>query len=160
MYMFLYSLLGTLSKLKNLCARTFFALLQPPGENPMSHFMSPVFRFQLEAELRLKLCAEPKNMANSTLKCHFKVALSGNLYLRAHQDTFGRAISFLVDFYTKVMEVLLLGVQWIPATSTWYFATSNKFLNSDEEQQQRWRESAVSLSSVEQREHLSTRKTT
>ena len=66
-----HALLGSLSKLKNLCARTFFAFVQLSGENPMSHLMSPVFRFQLEAELRLNLCAEPKNMANSALKCHF-----------------------------------------------------------------------------------------
>jgi hypothetical protein len=77
---------GSLSKLKNLCARTFFAFVQLSGENPMSHLMSPVFRFQLDAELRLNLCAEPKNMANSTLKCHFKVMKSGNLYLCAHTD--------------------------------------------------------------------------
>ena len=96
------TLVGDLSKLKNLCARTFFGLLQPPGENPMSHLMSPVFRFQLEAEQRLKLCAEPKNMANSTLKCHFKVALSGNLDLRAHQISYDRARNFLVDFTATI----------------------------------------------------------
>ena len=94
--------LGSLSKLKNLCARTFFAFVQLSGENPMSHLMSPVFRFQLEAELRLNLCAEPKNMANSTLKCHFKVALSGNLDLCAHQISFGRARNFLVDFTATI----------------------------------------------------------
>jgi hypothetical protein len=69
--MCIHPLIGSLSKLKNLCARTFFAFVQLSGENPMSHLMSPVFRFQLEAELRLNLCAEPKNMANSALKCHF-----------------------------------------------------------------------------------------
>ena len=78
--------IGSLSKLKNLCARTSFAIVQLSGENPMSHLMSPVFRFQLEAELRLNLCAAPKNMANSTLECQFKVLKAGNLYLRAHKE--------------------------------------------------------------------------
>jgi hypothetical protein len=59
-------LLGRLSKLKNLCTHTFSAWFQKVGEMRMSHLVSPVLSFEIQAESMMKPCAEGKNMANST----------------------------------------------------------------------------------------------
>ena len=101
-------LIGSLSKLKNLFARTFLAFVLLSGENPMSHLMSSVLRFQLQAELKLKLCAKGKTMANSTLKRPFKVKKSGNLYFARTWISFRRARNFLVDFQATIPEALAM----------------------------------------------------
>ncbi len=51
----------------------------------MSHLMSPVFIFQLEAELNLKLCAERKTMVNSSKNALSKLRIRQPLF-RAHMD--------------------------------------------------------------------------
>jgi hypothetical protein len=80
----------------------------------MSHLMPPVFRFQLEAELKLKLCAEQKTMVNSTIKRPFKVTNQTTSISHAHGSPLAsKGISSLIS--TQGMIFSGMNLPYYPA---------------------------------------------
>jgi hypothetical protein len=72
----------------------------------MSHLLSLVLRFHVQAEPMLKTCAELKNMAKSTLKCPFKVSCIMQLVFLAHRPPSAAPVISLGEFLRQWYYVM------------------------------------------------------